>query len=144
MIVALLAVAALADPVACDPDRLTPGPHATGFCLSEADYVALGRLRAQVADLTGTVAAREAELQVVDAWRAEHAGDLKAAIDEITTAGTAALTAERSSCTAELATARKRTPIERHGFVVGLVVGVGATVATTALVLQTYGAILGP
>jgi hypothetical protein len=145
MIVALLSLSALAaDPVACDPARDLDGSRATGFCLSEDQFVAFGRIRAQLDDLTGQVAARDLEIKAFEAWKVGHADDLKATIDQVTQAGTDALARERTICDGELATARQRSPIERHGFAIGVVVGVGATVATTALVLQTYGAILGP
>jgi hypothetical protein len=126
MLTTLLATVALAgDPTNCDPARPQAGD---GFCLTEDEYVRLGQLRARVADLESQVASRDAELAAYQAWQTQHDGDLRSAIE---------------GCDERVAGAAKRTPLERHGFSLGLVVGVAATVGTTALVLQTYGSILG-
>lgn len=142
MIAFILAGTAWADPGACVPGKDAPGSGATGFCLDEDEYAEIGRLRAQISDLQSRVAAREAEIAAFDEWKKEHDADMLEGIDKITSASASALEREQQSCDEELSRARRRSPLERGGFAIGAVVGVAATVGTTALVLDAYGKIL--
>lgn len=88
------------------------------------------------------MAARDAELQVFDAWKAQRDAAFASTVAELTQASTTALAQADEACNRSLDDARKRSPLDRHGFALGLIFGTAAAVGTTALVLDAYGKIL--
>ena len=100
-----------------------------GILISEEDYIELGELRVQVATLENEVAAlEEAQAAKEDIWlmteealRVRHEEDLQGL---------------RGFYSLELERASKRTAMEKHGFGIGVGVGIIGTVA--AVVVTGY------
>jgi hypothetical protein len=146
MILYLFAALAMATPpTACDPSKDTAPATAGGFCLDEDGYLEIADLRKQVDALKVEVAAKSDEVEAFEEWKRRQESILTWTVDSMTAAHERGIDLIVAECQADLEVARqakRRTFVERHGFVLGVGAGIVGTVALTAATLEVYGAIL--
>lgn len=133
---------AFAAPTVCDPARDTAPVQAGGYCLDEEAYAEVGRLRLEVESLRATVAARDAELLVFEEWKVARDEEFNSVLDAVRSEATAGVERVQSVCDEDLENARRRTLGERHGMIIGTVVGSTAMIVLTVLTLDIYGEII--
>lgn len=131
----LVATAFAADPTNCDPRRDTASVSARGYCVDEATYVELGRLRSEVAALRDTVKAGEAEIAAFELWKAERDADFAETLQGIREEQFKRDLAARE----RLQLAEHRTFLERYGVAVGFGLGVATVIGSTVATIELMG-----
>lgn len=131
----LLAAPLVTAPPLCDPKRDTAPTAANGYCLTEDEFLELGRLKLEVDSLQARLDARDAEIQVWEQWKSEQNRHFLDSMNALRQECVVSVVDQTTRCANTLSVAKRRTFWERHGLVVGYVGGFLTAAATAGGIL---------